>query len=313
MANDSSPVFIVGYPRSGTTLLFHVIMSAEDFAQYNFDETHFFSHFYKRYGSLENKKNLNHFLVDLLSSHWFKNSDIKEESFLKNIDSGKFQYGIFLKTFMDLLVAKQGKKRWVEKTPWHMLYIPEILETFPAAKFIHIIRDARDVAMSICKIGWARGLFKGYPRIVIAWKWHIMKVEKEFNDRKDKCLTLRYEDLVVKPEIVVKRINRFLGTNLDMELVNRSRIGVIGKSNTSYSEPIEGISRRPLERWREIMGPKDRAVVEYLVGDSLRKYGYPIELEKTLDVLTKAKLNCAQYMYGLAKNIRMRAFPLVRR
>ena len=57
--------------------------------------------------------------------------------------------GDFLRTVMDSIADQQGVERWAEKTPAHLLYIPQIKEIIPEAQIIHIIRDGRNVAASI--------------------------------------------------------------------------------------------------------------------------------------------------------------------
>ena len=81
--SEFKPYFIIGYPRSGTTLLLHFLMSSGCFPKYQFSESHFFSHYYRRYGSLKKEKNLAMFKKEVFSSEWFIASGVKQEKVLK--------------------------------------------------------------------------------------------------------------------------------------------------------------------------------------------------------------------------------------
>ena len=75
----------------------------------------------------------------------------------------------FISGMFDLAMNETEKKRWLEKTPTNILYMKELLEIFPEAKFIHIYRDGRDVAASIIANGfwpiWKNDVLPVYTKL----------------------------------------------------------------------------------------------------------------------------------------------------
>ena len=303
------PVFVVGYPRSGTTLLYRILMSGEDFPECEFDETHFFSHYYNRFGNLKRTTNYERFVDELFGRQdWIPQSGLDREEILEILGSTPKEYGSIFRAIMGRIAARQSKSRWLEKTPWHLFWIPEILATFPNAKIIHIVRDARDVALSVVKLGWLEGKKTFDPQVhaAIAWKCSIRRAEADIAKVPNVVLTLRYEDLVTDTESAIQRINRFLGTELDL-----AQIREVGSKtphwakNTSYQEPLIGISDTPVQRWRSRLDPIRRAQIEYAVGDYLRKFRYETDPSLRVGLVNRAVLRSYERLYRIVLDCRL--------
>ena len=189
--SDFKPLFIVGFPRSGTTLLLHIIRASQEYPSYDFDETHYYSHYYLRYGNLSKLRQRRRLLEDITMSAWFRQSGLGKQEFLNKIDEDGLTYHGALSSFMELIATKQGKTRWLEKTPWHILYLNEIAGSYPSAKFIYIVRDPRSVVLSVHKAGWATGITKNQLRVAAAWRWHDRLAEKRFSSMPDRYLCVR--------------------------------------------------------------------------------------------------------------------------
>ena len=107
--------------------------------------------------------------------------------------------------------AGEGKQRWCEKTPQHAQHIVALAMRFPAARFIHVIRDGRDCAVSFHR-RWKR-----QPELtVFRWK-KMVSVGREQGRRlgAGRYLEVRYEDLTAEPEFALRRICVFLGLPFD--------------------------------------------------------------------------------------------------
>ena len=76
---------------------------------------------------------------------------------------------------MEGIAEKKHTERWAEKTPEHLLYAPEIKKTIPDALFLHIIRDGRDVACSMGRLGFCPPFpwDRGHETLVagLYWEW----------------------------------------------------------------------------------------------------------------------------------------------
>jgi len=324
----NSPVIVIGYPRSGTTLVLHILLSSGEFSDYNFSETHFFSHYYRRYGSLRKRKNLEKFLAEISKSEWIQNSDITPDELQAEVGKSGSNYESYFSAFMNLITRKQGESRWVEKTPWHMLYVAEIKQALPDAKFIFVMRDPRDTIQSVLAYGWTEGFFTETTKLAVAWNWHINHTTTLLEKMNIPYLTVKYEDLTGNTEHSLNALNDFLGLQLDSDTLKSEGVGVLKRSNSSYNKPAQeksnqgegetnashaGISARSKERWHETMNSQAICEVEYITRENLIKYGYTITSQCKPTGIGYLKIKILGLLYNFHKVIRHLLFPAIRR
>src|SRR5580693_4761714 len=124
------PVFILGSPRSGTTLLYHMILSAGNFAVYR-TESNVFNLLAPRFGNLSVRRNREALMKVWLGSKLFTRSGLEandiEHKVLEDCRSG----GDFLRIVMGEIARKQGVERWADCTPEHLLFLSEIKREIP--------------------------------------------------------------------------------------------------------------------------------------------------------------------------------------
>ena len=308
-----SPVFVIGYPRSGTTLLLHLLMSSGEFPTYRFNESHFFSHCYKRYGSLTSEKNRAALLEELAARDWFSGTDVTAEQLMERLGERKTRYEDYLGTFMGLVAESQGKRRWLEKTPWHFHYIPEIRNAFPNVKFLVMVRDPRDVVVSIAKYGWIENTDDRMLRTALAWRWATRFMRGQFGERSGDHLFVRYEDLARNPDEVLNAINALLGLDLRLSTLNHPEFGVMATSNSSFGGSERGIHTASIGRWRQVMSTDLARRIDHLLEAELRGFGYEVEHSRGLPLAARLELRLMGSAYDTAKRSRRILFPLVRR
>src|SRR5262249_2092411 len=154
-ARDRAPVFVLGCGRSGTKFLYHTLLSAGGFAVY-YAESNAFNLLGSRFGNLRHRNNRRKMLDTWFSSKLFQRTGLSPEEIEPRILNDCHNAADFLRIVMDTIAQKQGVLRWAECTPLHLLYLPLIKSLIPEALIVHIIRDGRDVAVSLNKIGWIR-------------------------------------------------------------------------------------------------------------------------------------------------------------
>lgn len=320
--SSNAPVIVVGFPRSGTTLLLHILQSSGEFPTYDFSETHFFSHYYRRYGALKSEKNRSRFLSEVSQSEWFKNSPITIEELIQHTKPDDDLYESYFTSFMAITADKKNKKRWVEKTPYHIKYIPEIYKALPDAKFILMVRDPRDSVSSLLAYGWKGGLFGSHIKVASAWNWHMQHSRKVFEKFDIPFLTVKYEDLTTQTDKVLTDLNNFLDLKLDIDKLEKDGVGVLQKSNSSYTQKNtddakHSSSKKSITasggRWRETMTGETLSAVEYITHENMVRYGYKPESTNRISELEKLKANWINSLYALQKHIRFLLFPFVRR
>lgn len=151
VSDRRSPVLIMGCPRSGTTLLSQIVDSHSRIAVYH--ETQYYPLFrpdLHRYGDLRNSSNLKRLIADLQEA--VRTQSIVPpaiEEFEQSLVAPTFE-GVFT-TFLHLYAQRQRKARGGDKTPRHFVYLSEILERLPDSPVIFIVRDPRDVVLSMRK------------------------------------------------------------------------------------------------------------------------------------------------------------------
>jgi hypothetical protein len=275
------PIFIVGAPRSGTTLFQYMLRSHPSISLPT-GESHFFIPLLRNvesFGNLEEKNNIRKVLEAMYrQSSDFLDTDLHgisfdidrltEEFYVEKRNSiKKIIAGLFEKN-----AAGENKQRWGDKTPYYVLHMKIILEIFPDAQFVHIIRDGRDCALSMFN---RKHDFGVYNTFFAAKYWEIyielgrqMGADLGPNIYKE----IRYEDLLKTPQEVLKGACEFLNEPYSDSLINFKKSGEAGKTPL-LQQPISSDNS---EKWRTSMTQRQISTFERAVGDTLKSTGYPI-------------------------------------
>jgi len=135
-----------------------------------------------------------------------------------------------------------------------------LLDLWPDARFIHILRDGRDVARSSIKIGWAGNVWTGASGWIEAERlWEELRPRLS----EDRWTEIRYESLVAAPEPALESICSFLGLAYDPAMLEYDR-------STTYDRP----DARLTSQWKRKLGERDLALLEARIGPMLRARGY---------------------------------------
>jgi hypothetical protein len=276
-----APVFVLGCPRSGTTLLYHMLLSAGDFAVYR-TESNVFNLLSPRFGGMRSDADRQALMDVWLRSKLFRVSGLDAGKITAKIMTECRSGGDFLRIVMEEVARMQGVDRWADCTPDHLLYMEEIKRQIPNALFIHIIRDGRDVALSYVKQGWSYPLpwdqDEGLGVAGLYWEWIVRKGRRQGRNLGADYQEVRFEELITKPQETLSRLGLFIDHDLDYERIQRVGIGSISEPNTSFAGKSEE-PFNPVARWRTKMSPQQIASFEVLVGDFLQELGYAPMLE----------------------------------
>lgn len=251
--------FIIGCARSGTSILGELIASHPD-VHYLFE-----AHSIWELGGTG--KNESHRLVTNHASEpvkkeiraWFKSQEVEE-------------------------------KHLIEKNPRNVLRIPYVKEIFPNSKLLHIVRDGRDVSCSLVPgcggERWAHlkppswktfsKRYSGALRCAYTWK---EVVEISLDDLRDvDHLQIRYEELILKPLAVSKRIFSYLGLSLNPSVVDFCE-KISNDTNSTYHAKYQDRWYQPnhsrrIGRWHENLTFKEQEEINELLGPLLSQLGY---------------------------------------
>jgi len=271
------PVFIVGCPRSGTSFLYHLLLSAGGFAEFH-TQMNAYDVLGPIYGPLNSAKNKQRMMRDWLESKAFRVSGLDAAELEAKVKAECNNVADFLRIVMEEVARKQGVDRWVDSTPTNIPHMLRIARDFPDAQFLHIIRDPRDIALSLEKRKWARPLPWDKDQALLAaglyWEWIVRKGRELGQHLSSRYMEVRYEVLVQKPAEVLPEIGAFLHHDLDYERVQKASVGSVKVPLTSFSEDLKQGDFNPVGRWKEKFPAKQLQQFEDLIGGYMAELGY---------------------------------------
>ena len=270
-----APVFVGGSPRSGTTLLYHMLLSAGRFAIYR-AETHVFNVLAPRFGNARTPADRAAMTEAFIRSDMFRVSELDPAAFRADIERSCRNPGDFLRLFMEGICRSQGVDRWAETTPVHVLHVPEIKATIPDALFIHVVRDGRDVAVSMMKQGWVRPMpwDRNAPERAAGafWAWVVESGERAGAGHEQDFLRVRYEDLTGSPQPTLDRIAEFIEQPLIHEEILRAGVGSVSKPNTSFPGQTASFHGR----WKAELSDDRALALEAMLAPVLARQRYAV-------------------------------------
>ena len=193
-----------------------------------------------------------------------------------------------LRTFYRLYAERFGKQRWGDKTPIYLVRMSQIQTLLPEAHFVHLIRDGRDVALSLAPRSWGPN---SIPEVASMWA-HRIRCAREEAPRLHGYLEVRYEDLTSDPEGSLRRICDFLrlpweSTMLDYHQHAEERLAEQEGDLRTQQVFMPAAERRWVHRltsrpplpghshWRERLSSEDLEAFDTIASDVLEELGYP--------------------------------------
>jgi hypothetical protein len=262
------PVFIVGSPRSGTTLLRNILNRHPSLAICG--ETQFNHYVYKRrraFGDLENLKNRRRLVDEYLLVRRVQRLGMDLSGLKEKLLAEATSYPAMFACLLRYYAESAGKPRWGEKTPQHALISELLCEWYPGAAILHVLRDPRDAVASLQRMPWAANSV-----VTNAQTWLACNLAARRSAHRPGYLLVRYETLVAQPERELGRICAHLGEDYVPDML------VPGHPAPGYV-PWGRLSRGPvtmerLGKWREELTARDVALIEWTVGPHMQSFGY---------------------------------------
>ena len=286
---DGPPIpFVVGMNRSGTTLLRMMLDAHPDLTIP--PETHFVPDLIK--AAREDDATPESALEAMKSAREWGDFGFSDEMMLERLRAlPKIKPGPAVRTFYAAYTEEQGKPRWGEKTPTYVQKMKLIQRAIPEARFVHVIRDGRDVALSVLD-RTVRDLTAG--DIANRWQKKITKA-REDSPKLDHYMEIRYEDLILDTEPVLRKVCDFIELPWDDALLSYHERSAERLQEMARALPAEGrakelsVERRlkthemttkppsadRVARWRTQMTPEQREEFEAVAGSLLTELGYP--------------------------------------
>jgi hypothetical protein len=301
-------LFVVGCPRSGTTLLQRMLDHHHRLAVAN--DTHFVPRCLEKASplSLEPARKgqgvplTAELLEAVIGYHRFHRLGLEEPE-VRLAARGGADYAGFVGALYARFAGKRGKQLGGEKTPDYVRRLPLLHGLFPHAKIVHIVRDGRDVALSV--LDWAdekKGpgrldLWRCEPVAACAlwWRWQVLSGRNDAAQLpRGRYTELIYEQLVAAPEKVLTELSEFLELPMCRGMLEfhvgrtRSDPGASAKSN--WLPPVQG-----LRDWRRQMPMRDLELFEALAGDLLQQLGYERTVSRVSPAVARVAADCSTW------------------
>jgi hypothetical protein len=269
--------FVVGEARSGTTLL-RVMLDAHPELSIP-PESYFVSGLYPYRSRYERSSgfDLPRFAKDLQGLHKFRDWDLPAEAlrdaFAEPMPGGAYPDAIRL--LYRTYASVHDKLRYGDKSPGYVTRMKLLTRLFPEARFVHIVRDVRSVALSLIEMPQEWGT-RTVPEGAARWRHRVSRGHAEGTALgPDRYLEVRYEDLVADSERELRRLVEFLLLPWDDAVLRYAERGL--SRVPEGSQAIHGnVARAPTKTrdWREQMSREDLEAVEAIAGDLLSEMGY---------------------------------------
>ena len=297
------PIFICGHPKSGTTLLVSLLDSHPQLLVYP-NETFFFRGFIPemRKRDLDEKVSLAqryllHFFEPGLANpenqepnkhtqaRYFMDYAKTCQAMVQEVDENGIRHdGDLLSAAIIAYGRVYGRisadtNYWIEKTPYNEHFAQMIYKWWPEARCIHILRDPRDNYLTYQRkhrglsaedysVGWNSSLNAG--------------IQNQKNFGSDHYYLLRYEDLTIEPEKTLQELTSFLGIEDDDVLRIPTSDGNPWEGNSLFGDKFQGISSRPVGRWKGELDKRDVNIIESICAEYMSSKSYEFEKKSQL-------------------------------
>lgn len=263
------PVFVVGMPRSGTTLIQGILCNTDYY--FPVPETHYFSRVV--YGLPEElNKSKKKKICRILHKKARINIDYE---YIKNLKTQKEIFEFVIGKF-----NKDKKDTFLEKTPRHVFFYSKIIKYYPSAKFICMIREPKNVVSS--QISSTRIDQKSIIRLSYLYN----KISTSILDIKNNnnVLIVKYEELTKEPELILKKIFKFLDIPYNSIYIEKVAAPpeIVSEHEFWKNKNIDQdkIHISTAGKWRKTLSNNEANMINYITKSHAEKYGYSLSFDR---------------------------------
>lgn len=300
---EPEAIFVVGVPRSGTTLMRSILESHTRIAIAG--ESHYLGrllrwrgarHDFRRVGRLEDDVAVRRLVARIYSDgfqrgsrlretspawRWLARSVPREELEQRLLEGERSERGVFT-AVLRVYADRRRKPIFGEKTPGHIRWAETLLAWYPTGRVVHMMRDPRAVYLSQFKrrnpealpYRWLLRvplLMRGFILLEAAWLWADAVSRHRVLSRRYRAryLMVRFEDLVREPETEVRRLCQFLGVELELAMLDQKVVSMGDRLGEA------GFDAGAADRWRASISAADARWLRLLLGRRIEEMGYP--------------------------------------
>ncbi|MBE9637076.1 sulfotransferase family protein [Salipiger mangrovisoli] len=276
MTDSHAPIFVVGHPRSGTTLLASMLGRHPDLV--STPESLFMNQV--RYQLIDARKQGPEALVEAAMTGPLQYMISDRAGFVAELKAASagapLDENTVFATLLEHYRRAHGATRVVEKTPLHLRHLDELVDWFPDCRIIWIIRDGRACVRSLQKVDWATGDAATLAR---QWVRNISFGNTFAAQAGARLTTVRYEALLADPATELARLCAHIGVEPVAEMLDTGGgTTVIKPQEMSWKGKVNTpVDASRADAWRRELTPEDLAKVSPIMNDTLRALGYPTD------------------------------------
>lgn len=267
------PLFVVGEPRSGTTLVRNLLSQHPKIALTD-HESHFIPSFVAKFGrdaDFRHSHLLDAFIGAFRSSQLYLKGlgdgrELRTQDLVPFIQDGTLAE-VIEAVFRFYSPDKPGAQVWGDKTPAYLRHLDLLHELFPSARFIHVIRDPRDHVLSERKV-WGKSCIRSAQH----WSDRIQGAREVSQAFPDAYLEVRYEDLLDDLAAQMRLLTAHVGVEYEDAVTQLQR----PSDELGDSRELLTLNKANAGKWHRELRPSTRRRVEQIAGVTAKSLGYSL-------------------------------------
>lgn len=280
---ESAPFFIVGAGRSGTTLL-RLILTGHS-RLYIPPETWFLRDLVREFplqGALAQPQ-IERAVAAMVHHERWADLDVPADAVRARVAALMASGAMTLRDLVDVvyrhLAQTAGKPRIGDKTPHYFAIVRQLAALYPAARFVHLLRDGHDVAMSWIDAGWQRYYEPGFE-----WPAAVRCLARDCLALPERVLAVRYEDLVRQPEATTRQICAFLGEAFEPGMLDwpQRAAMVASRDRHLHARLPQPLAESAIGVWRARLSGGACFAMEACLHRELRVAGYDMRFKSAV-------------------------------
>lgn len=271
------PIFIGGPDRCGKTLLAAIIGSHSRIA-IPIVGSNLWTFFYRQYGNLGDDRNLDRCLAAMMSYKHARFLQPDLGRLRRELVAGERSYERLFALIHEQFAERAGKPRWGDQTGLIERYADEVLDAYPDAVMIHMIRDPRDRYEASLRL-WPDGRARA-GGAAARWGYSVRLAERNLRRHPDRYRIIRYEDLVQRTEEVVRDVTTFLEEEYEAEMLAMGDAPTYRRRLAGGVDPPAEtvlISAEHVGDFRGAVTDGELAFLQRVLAEPMRRLGYAPE------------------------------------
>lgn len=234
---NDNPVYIVGLDRSGKTLL-RLALSAHPHLALT-RRSYMWDRFYQRFGDLSRKANLDRCISCMMKQKTMRQFGLDENTIRREFSQGVASYEFLFAIFHRQFAQKLGKQRWGEQAGMAERFTPLIINAFPTARMIHMVRDPRNRCEEILNSTPPLIRTGKIGAMTASWLFSARLALRYQEEYPSQYKVVNYEALLTSPEKTLGEICEFIGEDFFPEMLTLKNSIPLGEPEKEIPDPIQ--------------------------------------------------------------------------